>query len=127
MTEPKLCPTTLRWAAQRIRKFLIPRLDLGIQAAQDDAFELAAESLDNWATEAELAEAKRMATSLVLEPALTVDQHYGRIAYYGFAGPRGADYYWGECSYEAQLDWIRAAKAVCVEMSKAMKAVRGGL
>jgi hypothetical protein len=58
MTEPKLCPTTLRWAAKHIRKFSIPRLDSDIQAVQDGAFEFAAESLDGMAVMADLAEAK---------------------------------------------------------------------
>ena len=61
MTKPKLCPKTLRWAAQHIRKFTDPDETRWVRIFTNETYEHAAESLDSWATEAELAEAKRKA------------------------------------------------------------------
>lgn len=61
MTEPKLCPTTLRWAAQHIRKFMDPDETRWVRIFTNETYEHAAESLDDWAAEAELAEARRKA------------------------------------------------------------------
>ena len=110
MTEPKLCPKTLRWAAQHIRKFKSPQSAWAEHphlAYESCAYETAAKSMDNWATETEMAAAKRKAEEVhdvqhipagpdrptgvfIRGPALTVDQdstdeHYGRIAFEAFA------------------------------------------
>ena len=73
MTEPKLCPATMRWAAQHIRKFIGGRpaehptsshewSTQNVIDVQEDAFEsafaFAAESLERWTVEAELQAAK---------------------------------------------------------------------
>lgn len=139
MTKPKLCPKTLRWAAQQIRKMRAPDETRWMRLFTNEAYEHVAESLYDWATEAELAEAKRKATALVLEPALTVDQdkvdeHYGRIAYeaYGQHEERARTAVglgswpltpWSRIGQAEQEAWAAVAKAVCVEMAKA---VRGG-
>lgn len=71
MTDDKrLDAATLRWAAQHIRKFMTGHTHDAKTAdewdaevacnAQTSAFEFAAESMDNWAVEAELEAAKEM-------------------------------------------------------------------
>lgn len=65
------------------------------------------------------------------EPALTVDQdkvdeRYGRIAYEAWCVQGYGNAPWENLFPLARLAWTRAAKAVCVEMAKAIKAVRGG-
>lgn len=77
--DTKLDAPTLRWAAAHIRKFVggkpisnpLPVMapgewdrDMAVEVQSDafaDAFEFAAESMDNWATETEMTAAKREA------------------------------------------------------------------
>jgi hypothetical protein len=151
MTEPKLCPITLRWAAQHIRGLSDPEIEW---AGWEEAIDAAACLVEVEATEAELAEAKRKATALVLEPALTVDaqlaasleaaielrakelrgesaltvdqdkvdERYGRIAYEAFPTMGGVPHDWENLRLESRDEFIVLAKTVCAEMAKAMKA-----
>lgn len=59
---PKLDATTLRWAAQHIRKLKAPQkvwADIPQEAYAADAFETAAERMDSWAAEFELREERK--------------------------------------------------------------------
>ena len=121
MTEPKLCPTTLRWAAQHILNLRTPQSEWAHQwalAYEADAHTRAAQSLDTLATEAELAEAKRKATALVLEPALTVGamtpkevEQLANLAYITWVGAgRFGQPQWDQLSDLAREQWREVAR-----------------